>query len=168
MGNFEEIDDEEIDRVITEMLEPLGREDGENPAKVVDDLRVMMQNKVGIIRTRKLLEEALEDLDDLEARGRNTTSPGGRVYNPGWHQALEIAAMIDVSRMCALSALMREESRGGHTRDDFPSPDNSKWGKVNSRIKKVNGKMEIDYTSYPPIPDDLRDLLDSEDLLEEE
>ena len=168
VDNFEEIDDEEIDRVITEMLEPLGREDGENPAKVVDDLRVMMQNKVGIIRTRKLLEEALEDLDDLEARGKNTTSPGGRVYNPGWHQALEIAAMIDVSRMCALSALMREESRGGHTRDDFPSPDNSKWGKVNSRIKQVDGKMEIDYTSYPPMPDDLRDLLDSEDLFEEE
>ena len=76
--------------------------------------------------------------------------------------------MIDVSRMCALSALTREESRGGHTRDDFPSPDNSKWGKVNSRIKQIDGKMEIDYTSYPPIPDDLRDLLDSEDLLEEE
>ncbi len=168
VDNFEEIDEQEIDSVITEMLEPLRREDGENPAKVVDDLRVMMQNKVGIIRTRKLLEEALEDLDDLEARGRNTTSPGGRVYNPGWHQALEISAMIDVSRMCALSALMREESRGGHTRDDFPFPDNAKWGKVNSRIKQVDGKMEIDYTSYPPIPDDLRDLLDSGDLLEEE
>ena len=127
-----------------------------------------MQNKVGIIRTRKLLEEALEDLDELEIRGKNASSPGGRVYNPGWHQALEIAAMIDVSRMCALSALMREESRGGHTRDDFPSPDHSKWGKVNSRIKQVGGKMEIDYTSYPPIPDDLRNLLDTEDLIEEE
>ena len=63
------------------MLEPLGRESGENPAKVVEDLRVMMQNKVGIIRTRKLLEEALRTsmIWKLE---KNTMSPGGRVYNP--------------------------------------------------------------------------------------
>ena len=103
VDNFEEIDEQEIESVITEMLEPLRREDGENPAKVVDDLRVMMQNKVGIIRTRKLLEEALEDLDDLEARA-GTLRLQARVYNPGRHQALEIAAMIDKQDVCSVSA----------------------------------------------------------------
>ena len=127
------------------------------------------RNKVGIIRTKNLLEEALTDLDELEKRSHNTTAGGGRIYNPGWHQALEIGAMIDVSRMCALAALKREESRGGHTRDDFPLPDHKHWGKINSVIiRNPDGSMSIDYTTYPPIPDDLKMLLDADDLHEEE
>ncbi len=124
-----------------------------------------MQDKVGIIRTKKLLEEALDDLDVLELRSHETFGGSGTTYNPGWHQALEIGAMIDVSRMCTLAALRREESRGGHTRDDFPTPDHAHWGKINSVILQgVDGSMNIDYVSYPPIPDDLKSLLDEDDL----
>ena len=165
---FSEIDQYDIDQVIEETLEPLGREDGENPAKVVNDLREMMQNKVGIIRNGVLLEESLKDLDELEIRAKNTSAPGGRVYNPGWHQALELNAMIDVSRMCALAALKREESRGGHTREDFPVPDKDFWGKVNIRIMiGEDGGMDLDFTTYPSIPKELKSLLDSDDLEEE-
>ena len=165
---FSEIDQSDIDQVIEETLEPLGREDGENPAKVVNDLREMMQNKVGIIRNGVLLEESLKDLDELEIRAKNTSAPGGRVYNPGWHQALELNAMIDVSRMCALAALKREESRGGHTREDFPVPDKDFWGKVNIRIMiGEDGGMDLDFTPYPSIPKELKSLLDSDDLEEE-
>jgi len=147
----------------------LTREEGENPAAVVSDLRRMMQNKVGIIRTKSLLEEALNDLDDLEERSKNVFGGSGKTYNPGWHQSLEIGAMIDVSRMCTLAALRREESRGGHTREDFPAPDHSHWGKVNSVISMSdNGQMEIGFVSYPPISPELKELLDSEDLHEEE
>ena len=120
---FLPIDSKEIENAIEETLSPLSRTNGENPAKVVEDLREMMQHKVGIIRTEKLLKEALKDLDDLEERAQKTSAGTSRIYNPGWHQALEIDAMIDVSRMCTLAALHREESRGGHTRDDFPTPD---------------------------------------------
>ena len=134
---FAEIDNSELVEVVDETLAPLQREGGENPAKVVEDLRRMMQDKVGIIRTKSLLEEALKDLDELELRSTETFGGSGTTYNPGWHQALEIGAMIDVSRMCALAALMREESRGGHTRDDFPTPDHSRWGNINlSHIHK--------------------------------
>ena len=165
---FSEIDQSDIDQVIEETLEPLGREDGENPAKVVNDLREMMQNKVGIIRNGVLLEESLKDLDELEIRAKNTSAPGGRVYNPGWHQAVELNAMIDVSRMCALAALKREESRGGHTREDFPVPDKDFWGKVNIRIMiGEDGGMDLDFTTYPSIPKELKSLLDSDDLEEE-
>ncbi|MBK70673.1 MAG: fumarate reductase/succinate dehydrogenase flavoprotein subunit [Euryarchaeota archaeon] len=165
IGGFAEIEQSEIDEVIEETLSPLSREGGENPAKVVEDLRKMMQDKVGIIRTKTLLEEALEELDDFEARSMETFGGSGTTYNPGWHQALEIGAMVDVSRMCALAALRREESRGGHTREDFPTPDHSHWGKINSVIVKgADGGMDIDYVSYPPIPDELRSLLDEEDL----
>jgi succinate dehydrogenase / fumarate reductase flavoprotein subunit len=169
IDGYTEIDEAEIADVIAETLAPFNREGGENPAKVVEDLREMMQNKVGIIRTKTLLEESLSDLDKLESRA-NTTSPGGsRIYNPGWHQALELSAMLDVSRMCALAALHREESRGGHTRDDFPVPDYSHWGKINSVISMDEaGAMNIEYRRYPPINPELKALLDTADLHEEE
>ena len=164
---FLPIDSNEIENVIEETLSPLSRTNGENPAKVVEDLREMMQHKVGIIRTEKLLKEALKDLDDLEERAQKTSAGTSRIYNPGWHQALEIDAMIDVSRMCTLAALHREESRGGHTRDDFPTPDYRYWGKINSVITKKDG-MKIEHRRYPPIDEELKKLLDIEDLHEEE
>ena len=164
---FLPIDSNEIMDAIEETLAPLNRVDGENPAKVVEDLREMMQHKVGIIRTEKLLKEALEDLNDLEKRASKTSTGNSRIYNPGWHQALEIDAMIDVSRMCTLAALHRKESRGGHTRDDFPTPDYKYWGKINSVITKKD-KMTIEHRRYPPIDEELKKLLDIEDLHEEE
>jgi len=167
LDNFLDIDNLQIETAIKNTLAPLNRRGGENPAKVVEDLREMMQNKVGIIRTEKLLKEALQDLDDLEVRSKNTYAGDSRIYNPGWHQALELDAMIDVSRMCALAALHRKESRGGHTRDDFPVPDYKYWGKINSVITKKDG-MSIEHRSYPPIDKELKKLLDIEDLHEEE
>ena len=168
-SEYLEINQSEIDEVLAETLEPLSRKGGENPAKIVNDLRVMMQKKAGIIRTGELLKEALADLDELENRAKLSSPGGGMKYNPGWHQALEIGAMIDVSRMCALAALKREESRGAHTRDDFPEADNSHWGKINSVIKlSEDGSMKIEFTSYPKIPSELRKLLDAGDLNEEE
>ena len=164
---FLPIDSIEIENAVEETLAPLIRSEGENPAKVVEDLREMMQYKVGIIRTEKLLKEALKDLDELETRAQKTSAGTSRIYNPGWHQALEIDAMIDVSRMCTLAALHREESRGGHTRDDFPIPDYKYWGKINSVITKKE-KMTIEYRRYPPIDEELKKLLDIEDLHEEE
>ncbi len=169
MDGWEEIPQSEIDEIISETLAPFNRKGGENPAKVVNELRKMMQEKVGIIRTKDLLTEALDDLNDFAARGK-TTSPGGsRIYNPGWHQALEIDAMVDISRMCTMAALAREESRGGHTREDFPTPDHSHWGKINSVIMLgEKDEMVLEHRTYPPMRDDLKDLLDASDLHEEE
>ena len=169
MEGYSEIDQNEIDQVIEQTLAPLAREGGENPAKVVEDLRDLMQEKVGIIRQGHQLQEALEELESFRAR-EATTSPGGtRIYNPGWHQALEIGAMIDISKMCTIAALAREESRGGHTRLDFPTPDYSHWGKINSVIViDSDGEMELSHVKYPPIPDELKGLLDADDLHEEE
>ena len=168
IDGYLEISQTDIDAVVAETLAPLNRQEGENPAKVVEDLREMMQEKAGIIRTGALLEEALADLDELAARGEKTAPGGGRIYNPGWHQALEISAMADISRMCALSAMAREESRGAHTRDDFPVPDRSHWGKVNSVIWLEEGEMKIRHDPCPPISAELRALLDASDLSEEE
>jgi len=169
VSSFADVVQSEIDDVVVETLAPLGRDGGENPAKVVSDLRGMMQEKAGIIRTGDLLLEALSDLDTLEQRAALTSPGGGRIYNPGWHQALELNAMIDVSRMCAVAAHRREESRGAHTRDDFPDTDHKHWGKVNSVITMIeDGSLDIEFSSYPEIPNELKSLLDADDLYEEE
>ena len=108
-------------------------------------------------------------MEAFREREANTSPGGTRIYNPGWHQALEIGAMIDISKMCAMAALAREESRGGHTRLDFPTPDYTYWGKINSVIiMNDSGEMDLDHVKYPPIPDELKQLLDAEDLHEEE
>lgn len=169
MDSFAEIAASEIEGVIAETLAPLSRDGGENPAKVVEDLRDLMQEKVGIIRQGHELKEALEELEAFRDREANTSPGGTRIYNPGWHQALEIGAMIDISKMCAMSALAREESRGGHTRLDFPTPDYTHWGKINSVIvMNDSGEMDLNHVKYPPIPDELKQLLDADDLHEEE
>ncbi|HIF04140.1 MAG TPA: FAD-binding protein, partial [Candidatus Poseidoniales archaeon] len=169
MDGFLDIDSAEIESVVEATLAPLSREGGENPAKVVEDLRDMMQEKVGIIRTGELLSQALDELESYRQRGLATAPGGSRIFNPGWHQALEIDAMVDISKMCAMAALAREESRGGHTRDDFPVPDHSHWGRINSVIVQgEDGEMELSHITYPPIPDHLKDLLDAADLHQEE
>jgi len=165
IDGWEDVSQAEIDDVVAETLAPLSRDGGENPAQVVADLREMMQNKAGIIRSKTLLEEALKDLDELSSRGDSTSPGGGKIYNPGWHQALEINAMVDISRMCTIAALAREESRGGHTREDFPVPDHSHWGKVNSVIyMTADGSMKLEHRSYPEMSEELRALLDASDL----
>jgi len=165
IDSWTEIAAEDVDSAIAKMMAPLSRSGGENPAVIVNDLRDMMQEKVGIIRNQESLEEALNDLEALRARSANSSPGGGVIYNPGWHQALELEAMIDVSKMCALAALEREESRGGHTREDYPVPDHEKWGSLNSVISRnEQGEMQIEHRSYPPIPEDLIELLDADDL----
>jgi succinate dehydrogenase / fumarate reductase flavoprotein subunit len=165
IDSWTEIAADDVDSAIAKMMAPLSRKGGENPALIVNDLREMMQEKVGIIRNQESLEEALNDLEGLRARSKNSSPGGGVIYNPGWHQALELEAMIDVSKMCALAALEREESRGGHTREDYPVPDHEKWGSLNSVISmNEQGEMQIEHRSYPPIPEDLIDLLDADDL----
>ena len=93
-----EIPEDEISEVIAETLEPLNRIEGKTPL-VVSDLRTMMQNRSELLE-RNHLEEALKELDDLESRSESVFGGSGKSYNPGWHQSLEIKAMIDVSGMC--------------------------------------------------------------------
>ncbi len=95
---------------------------GENPYDIQHDLQDTMQSLVGIIRTGSELEEALGKLDELEDRATSVSLGGGRKYNPGWNLTTDLPSMLTVSRCTTLGAINRKESRGGHTRDDFPKP----------------------------------------------
>ena len=111
----------DVDAAVAAALAPFSHDGGENPYTIQQDLQQLMNDLVGIIRTADEMKSALDRLVALKARAATLSVPGGRAYNPGWHLALDLQNMLVVSECIAKSALMREESRGGHTRDDFPS-----------------------------------------------
>ena len=119
-----------MEDAVAEALAPLERPDGESAYTVHPELQQTMNDLVGIIRREDELKAALGELDKLRARAAQVSVPGGRAYNPGWHLALDLRNMLLVSDCVAQAALERQESRGGHTRDDYPemSPD---WRKIN-------------------------------------
>ena len=154
----------EIEHAITEALAPFDRTEGENPYELQDALQDTMQSLVGIIRTGDELERALEQLDVLRDRASKVAVKGGRAYNPGWNLATDLPAMLTVSRCVTLGARDRKESRGGHTREDFPNPD-PEFGKVNLVQRQpsgggVDGEIKIGPEPIPQMPDELRSLME--------
>ena len=153
------IDHEQVGRAIDDMLAPLLREGGENPGQIYDEMRDMMQAKVGIIRTKNELEEALNDIQSFKERALACSSGTSRKYNSGWHQALDLINMADVSHAATLAAITREESRGGHTRDDFPTPEDDYWGQTLNIIWMENGEMKIRQETVEEMRADLEEAL---------
>ena len=132
------IDDAEVDACAKAALEPLERDGaGESPYQIQHELQVMMQDKVGIIREEGLMKEAIDDLAALAERAPKAAAPGNREYNPGWHTALDLKCLLTVSEASARAALMRQESRGAQTRNDFPDKDPDDWGKHNLLLRKA-------------------------------
>jgi succinate dehydrogenase / fumarate reductase flavoprotein subunit len=159
-----QIDAAEVNAVITEAYAPFGREGGGNPYDVQHELQETMQTLVGIIRTGPELTEALSKLEELKAQTSKLSVKGGRAYNPGWNLATDLPSMITTSIAVAQGALNRKESRGGHTREDFPGPD-PEMGKVNfvQRQTAEHGYLSpisIAPEPLPVMPDELRALLE--------
>ncbi len=153
------IDVTQVNQAIEVMLEPFNNEGGENPGQIYDELRDMMQAKVGIIRTKAELDEAINDLKDFESRRLSAYPGSSRKYNSGWHQALDLKNMVDVSYAATLAAVTREESRGGHTRDDFPVPDDDYWGNTLNIIYMENGEIKIRQEPIAEMRSDLKDAI---------
>jgi len=118
-----------------------------------------MQAKVGIIRTKSELEEAIEELKAFKERAMACSSGTSRKYNSGWHQALDLINMADVSMAAALAAITREESRGGHTRDDFPTPEDEHWGKTLNIVWMEDGEVKIRQEPVVEMRADLKEAL---------
>jgi succinate dehydrogenase / fumarate reductase flavoprotein subunit len=153
-----------VTTVIDEAFAPFGREDGYNPYNVHEELQETMQALVGIIRTGPELEEALVKLEDLKDRTSKLQVKGGRAYNPGWNLATDLPSMITTSIAVAQGALNRKESRGGHTREDYPGPD-PEMGKVNfvQRQTAEHGYLApitIGPEPLPEMPPELRALFE--------
>ena len=138
-------------------LTPFESEGGENPYTLQHDLQQAMNDLVGIIRTAGELEQALARIEELKVRARSMSVEGHRQYNPGWHLALDLRNMLLVSEAIAKAALAREESRGGHTRDDFPATD-PEWGSKNLVVRLDDSGEGVDLLEQPlpQMPDELR------------
>jgi succinate dehydrogenase / fumarate reductase flavoprotein subunit len=142
---------------------PFTRVGGENPYTIHQELQQTSNDLVGIIRTGKELEEAIVKLGQLRSRVATAKAEGGRAFNPGFHLAIDLDNMLLVSECIARSALQREESRGGHTRDDFPAM-NPEWRQVNS-ISAWNGKsVDVIQQKLPSLPKELFDLFELDEL----
>ena len=142
---------------------PFSREGGENSYSLHAELQEITHNLVGIIRTGKEVEEAIEKIADIRKRSANVSVAGGRKFNPGFHLAFDLDNMLLVAESTAKSALRREESRGGHTRDDFPGMDTT-WRQVNN-ISSFDGKqVNVKAQPLPPMPKELFELFDIHEL----
>ena len=160
--NARAIDDAQVESAARSMLAPFDGEGRENPYTVHAELQDTMQSLVGIIRTEAELNEAIVKLDALSDRLEHVTVEGNRQFNPGWHLALDLRSMLTISKAVARSARMRQESRGGHTRDDYPKTD-PEWGKKNVVTRKRGGFLELSAEPLPQIPEELRQLVLSEE-----
>ncbi len=159
-----ELDHGEIEAAVKDSLAPFSRDTGESPYDIQRDLQEMMQANVGIIRTGAEIEEALVQLDKFAERLGAVRVTGGRAYNPGWNLATDLPSMLTVSRCTALGARERKESRGGHTREDYPKADPN-LGKVNFAHSVPGGgdwRSEVKTIESPllEIPAELRALLE--------
>jgi succinate dehydrogenase / fumarate reductase flavoprotein subunit len=151
------IPDGDVESAMREALEPFER-DGENPYAVQSALQTVMQRDAGIIRDKAGLENALAALEQLNARAVKVGVTGSREYNPGWHTAIDLRSLLIVSEATARAALERKESRGAHTRSDYPDSDEQQ-AREQIVIKKEGDRMVVRREAQPPLPADLAALI---------
>ena len=142
---------------------PFTNSGGENAYSLHQELQEITHNLVGIIRTGSELKDAIAKIADIRVRSKNVSVAGDRKFNPGFHLAFDLDNMLLVAESTAKSAIAREESRGGHTRDDFPGM-SDKWRQVN-HISSFNGsEVIVRQQALPVIPQELFDLFDVHEL----
>jgi len=162
-GSAPAIVTDDVDVAVAEALAPLQRAEGESPYAVHAELQQRMNDLVGLIRREDQVKEALADLEKFKARAATVAVPGERAYNPGWHYSLDLRNMLLVAECVAMAALERQESRGGHTRDDYQemSPE---WRKVNLILSLHGDKIDMVHQPIPPLRADLLDLFEISEL----
>jgi succinate dehydrogenase / fumarate reductase flavoprotein subunit len=143
------------------MLAPFERKDGESPYELHGELQETMQDLVGIFREERDLNQALLDLGHFKERAKEFSVPGSRMFNPGWHLCADLKSLLTVSEAVTRCALARKESRGAHSRIDFPNYD-STWGKQNNIISRRGEEMILQQRPTAQPPEELQKLIDAE------
>jgi succinate dehydrogenase / fumarate reductase flavoprotein subunit len=152
------LDEAQIADAERQVLAPFDRPDGESPYQIHHDLQETMQDLVGIFRTEEDLKKALVELEKLKARAARMRVEGSRLFNPGWHLSRDLQCMLTVSEACTHAALARQESRGAHSRLDFPKTEDA-WGKKNHVIVKKERAMTLFEVPARELPDELKQIL---------
>ncbi len=159
------VNDSDISNSEKEVISFFENDGGENPYSVHIDLQELMQYKVGIFRVEEDLKFAINELSKLKTRAKKVKIDGSRMYNPGWHMAYDLQSMILYSEAIAKCALQRKESRGAHSRIDFPNTD-PECGRWNSVCRKdSNGQMIVEKAPLPEMTSDLKKLFEEKELV---
>lgn len=156
-----EIEAQDVLEATREMLEPFERPAGESPYEIHADLQEAMQNYIGIFRNEDDLKKGLLEIRELKERAARVRVEGSRLFNPGWHLARDLKAMLTVAEAVASSALERKESRGAHSRIDYPNYDEA-WGKQNNIIALEGVEMKLKHLPIAELPNDLKKILEEE------
>jgi succinate dehydrogenase / fumarate reductase, flavoprotein subunit len=157
-GKSPAIDNAQVEDAARAALAPFDRTSGENPYTIHHDLQEVMQNLVGIFRVDADLRNALAELDKLKDRAGKIRVEGSRVFNPGWHLCFDLKSMLTLSEACTHAALARKESRGAHSRIDFPKTEDD-WGKKNLVIAKKGDAMTLSEVQRGELPAELQKIL---------
>jgi succinate dehydrogenase / fumarate reductase flavoprotein subunit len=150
---------QQIDEAAQEMLAPFARSEGESPYRIHEELQEVMQNYVGIFRSEEDLKKGLSQIQELKERASRLRVEGSRLFNPGWHLARDLKSMLTVSEAVAISAQERRESRGAHSRIDYPNYDET-WSKQNNIVARDGDEMRLAQRSTPEMPPVLKEILD--------
>ena len=157
------INDDAVKNAHDEALAPLDSSRAEvagGAYQIQYSLQDMMQEKVGIIRKEEELFEAVEGIEKLKQEAAKVSAPGNRQYNPGWHTALDLKNLLLSAEAVARSAVVRKESRGAHTRDDYPEKDDNFSG-VNTVLRQgSDGQMQVVQEGIPDMPDELKQIIE--------
>jgi succinate dehydrogenase / fumarate reductase flavoprotein subunit len=129
----------------------------ENAFDISNEMKEVMFSEVGIYRNGAVMEGAIDKVLALKERYKQVrVSDTGRIFNTELLNAWEVGNMLDVAEVVAVCALNRTESRGGHSREDYPERDDVNWLK-HTLAKIKNGRIEITYkpvviTKHQPKP----------------
>lgn len=151
------IDKDQIQDAINEMEEPFNRKDGKNPYDVLKEMNKIMSTYVGIFREEGDLKTGVAKLEELREQIKHAGAKGGKAFNPGWHMCRDLKNMLICSEAIARSALSRKESRGAHSRLDFPNTE-ADWGTKNTACSKSGEEMKLEHTPKPEMPEELKKL----------
>jgi succinate dehydrogenase / fumarate reductase flavoprotein subunit len=161
IAETQEIPETELKQAVTDALDPFDSSKSLDPYEVHDELKKTMEEYVGIIRTEDRLKEGIQKLEALKEKVKQTKATGSRIYNPGWHLAISLRHMVNTGLAIAHAALARKESRGAHTRDDFPET-KEELRNILYLIKLEDGKFIINEETYPPMSDELKKIMEGE------
>lgn len=159
LGGQPSINNADIEAAIEELEAPFKRS-GKNPYDVAKEMNSIMDAHVGIFREAKEMEIGVEKLQALKKDIAEVSVKGDKRFNPGWHLCRDLKNMIVAAEAIARSALSRPESRGAHSRLDFPDTDKGHWSTVNTAISKDGDQMKLEHTPLPEMPQELKNLFE--------
>ncbi|MDA4127946.1 MAG: FAD-binding protein [Thaumarchaeota archaeon] len=155
------IADSDIAEETSRILTPFAVAEGTNPFHLKEEIAEAMWKHVGIVRNERELTLGLQAIDEIGEKATRAQAKGVRAYNQSWLDSLQVWDMIRACRVIISSALERKESRGAHTRSDYPAKDDAHW-LVNIITKDKQGSMSHEFIPVPRPPPELAALIKPE------